>query len=266
DLGEVPQGQPVTVDVLSNDTNPFDGEPRTVVDAFVETGSGSASVSGDQVVVTPGADYVGRFVVVYTVEDATGEPERRQDARITATVLGAPDTPARPAIGSVGDSEVVVDITPPNDNGSPITGYEVTASGGPTVTCATTTCRVGGLTNDVTYTFTVVATNAVGSADPTAPSAGARPSVAPGPVVAAAAPDVAIGPVAAPSVPFGDQELSLTWREPVNNGSDIVGYDVQISPMPPGGTTQVRLDGNVTSYVWQGLVNGDSYRFRVRAV
>lgn len=253
DLGEVPQGQPVTVDVLSNDTNPFDGEPRTVVDAFVETGSGSASVSGDQVVVTPGADYVGRFVVVYTVEDATGEPERRQDARITATVLGAPDTPARPAIGSVGDSEVVVDITPPNDNGSPITGYEVTASGGPTVTCATTTCRVGGLTNDVTYTFTVVATNAVGSSDPSAPSAEARPDVAP-------------GPVAAPSVQFGDQELSLTWREPVNNGSDIVAYDVQISPMPPGGTTQVRLDGNVTSYVWQGLVNGDSYRFRVRAV
>src|SRR5690606_41323418 len=94
----------------------------------------------------------GRSARVYPGADETGEPERRQDARSTATVLGAPDTPARPAIGSVGDSEVVVDITPPNDNGSPITGYEVTASGGPTVTCATTTCRVGGLTNDVTYT------------------------------------------------------------------------------------------------------------------
>ncbi|WP_156222794.1 Ig-like domain-containing protein [Pseudactinotalea suaedae] len=252
DIGEVHQGDSVSVPVLDNDTNPFEGRPRTIVDAFVETGAGTASVQGDSVVVTPAADYVGRLVVVYTVEDATGEPERRREARITGTVLGVPEVPARPAIESVGNREVVVDITPPDDNGSPITGYEVTASGGGTTTCATTTCRIAGLTNDVTYTFTVVAINDVGRSEPSASSAEARPDVSP-------------GPVPAPSVEFGDTELHLAWSAPTNEGSPIHTYDVQISPPPPNGQSQISLDGGASSYTWAGLTNGVTYEFRLRA-
>ncbi|WP_156250356.1 Ig-like domain-containing protein [Pseudactinotalea terrae] len=252
DIGEVHQGESVSVPVLGNDTNPFPGEPRTIVDVFVETGEASASIQGDQVVVTPAPSYDGRLVVVYTVQDATEESERWRQARVTGTVLGVPEAPARPAIESVGNREVVVDITPPDDNGAPITGYEVTASGGPTVACPTTTCRITGLTNDVTYTFTVVAINEVGTSEPSASSAEARPDVSP-------------GPVAAPSVEFGDSELRLAWSAPANEGSPIHTYDVQISPPPPSGQSQISLDAGATSYTWTGLTNGVTYEFRIRA-
>lgn len=252
DIGEVHQGQTVTVPVLANDTNPFDGGDRTIIDVVVETGDATPSIQGDQIQVTAGADYDGRLVLVYTVQDATGERERWRQARITGTVLGAPEVPARPQIESVGNREVVVSITPPDDNGAPITGYEVAASGGPVTTCGTTTCRVTGLTNDVTYTFTVVAINEVGRSDPSAPSAEARPDVSP-------------GPVAAPSVDYGDSELHLTWTEPSNEGSPITTYDVQISPPPPNGQSQVSLDAGATSYTWSGLTNGVTYEFRIRA-
>lgn len=251
-LGEINQGETQTVPVLDNDTNPFGDGPRTIVGAELETGNADVTVQGDSVVVTPGADYVGRLSVVYTVADATDDSERWAQARVTATVLGAPDTPARPGIESVGSREVVVDITPPDDNGSPITGYEVSASGGPTTTCATTTCVVGGLTNDVTYTFTVVAINAVGSSDPSASSAEARPDKAP-------------GPVPAPSVEFGDGQLDLSWNEPVNEGSDLETYDIRITPAAPDGRTQVQLDAGSTAYTWAGLANGTTYKFQIRA-
>ncbi|MFV0253775.1 MAG: Ig-like domain-containing protein [Beutenbergiaceae bacterium] len=252
DLGEVFQGVPASADVLANDTNPFPGQPRTISSVGVETGSGSVTVSGDQVIVTPAADFVGRITVVYTVQDATGDPERQVQARVTATVLGVPDAPPRPAIESVGDSEVVLDLTAPSDNGSPITGYRVTVSDGRTVDCASTTCRVTGLTNGVDYTFTVVAINVVGESQPSAPSASVRPDVAPGPVVP-------------PTIGYGDSELSLTWTVPENNGSQITNYDVQISP-PTAGGGQVRLPGTATSHTWTGLTNGTVYRVRVRAL
>ncbi|WP_420110878.1 Ig-like domain-containing protein [Pseudactinotalea sp.] len=251
-IGEVHQGDTVTVPVLENDTNPFEGEPRTIVDVFVETGRADVSIQGENVAVTPAADFVGRLVVVYVVQDATEDSERWRQARITGTVLGAPEAPPRPAIESEGNREVVVSITPPNDNGAPISHYEVTASGGGTTTCQTTTCRITGLQNGTTYTFTAVAVNEVGPSDPSAPSGEATPDVAP-------------GPVAAPSVEYGDTELHVSWSEPPNEGTPINSYDVQISPPPPNGQSQISLDAGATSYTWTGLTNGVTYEFRVRA-
>lgn len=250
-IGEINQGDSQTVPVLANDTNPFDGGDRRIVDAFVQTGSGGVDISGDSVVVTPAGDYVGQFVVVYTVADDTEDPERWAQARVTAVVLGSPEVPARPAVGEEGNRQVTIDISPPQDNGSPITSYEVTASGGPTTTCETTTCVIGGLQNGTTYTFTVVAVNAVGPSEPSPPSAEATPDVRP-------------GPVAAPSVEYGDGELSLAWTQPVNEGTDINEYDIQISPAPGSGS-QVSVDGGTLSYTWEGLTNGTTYEFRVRA-
>ncbi|BEU98748.1 hypothetical protein ACDW_44540 (plasmid) [Acidovorax sp. DW039] len=74
----------------------------------------------------------------------------------------------------VGNGAVTLSWTAPASNGgSAIQSYAVTgtpAGGGATVSCpapvTTTTCTVSGLTNGVSYTFTVTATNAAGSSNP----------------------------------------------------------------------------------------------------
>ena len=91
------------------------------------------------------------------------------------TVPGAPT-----GVGAQAqDASAVVSWTEPSfDGGLPITGYTATASPGGR-TCATTgatSCTVTGLTNDVAYTFTVVARNSKGSSGASLPSAAVTPS------------------------------------------------------------------------------------------
>ena len=77
-----------------------------------------------------------------------------------------------------GDGQASVVWTKPADNGSTITGYTVTSSGGQTCTTSnadTLSCAVTGLTNGTAYTFTVTATNGVGTSAASAPSNSVTP-------------------------------------------------------------------------------------------
>jgi len=71
-----------------------------------------------------------------------------------------------------------VSITPPvSDGGSPITSYTVTSSpDGITVTGTASPITITGLTDGTSYTFTVVATNAVGVSQPSPASNAVTPS------------------------------------------------------------------------------------------
>src|SRR5690606_24307342 len=187
------QGKETRVPVLANDSNPFpDVAPLTLVDAVVETGQGSASVTGDQVAVTPRDDFIGVMVVRYRVQDATKDPDREVEGRIQLTVLGKPDAPPTPRVEEVRSKTVVLSWDPPNNNGADITGYTVRSQNGYEKACGTTTCTLDGLTNNVEYTFTVFATTAVGDGPASPPSAVARPDEKP-------------DPPAAPTLEFGDQ-------------------------------------------------------------
>jgi len=247
DLGTVDQGERQSVDVLAGAYNPFPGEPLRVVDAYTEAGTVDVGFSGGQVTVTPGADFVGRAVVVFVVEDATKDARRHVEGRLTMNVVGVPERPAPPRVEDVRDRTVVLSWTAPTNNGSPITGYTVESSGSATQ-CATTTCTISGLTNNVEYTFTVTATNAVGDSEPSGPSAVARPDVKPERPMP-------------PRLTFGDGELQVEWTAPPTAGSPVESYDLMISPA--GGSGQVSVSG--TSYTWSGLTNGQEYRVQVRA-
>ena len=74
-------------------------------------------------------------------------------------------------------------------------------------------------------------------------------------------------PAAAPHAPSnlraarGDGEVALNWRAPNSGGSAIKYYEYNVD-----GGAWISTRGKPTSYTVTGLTNGETYRFRVRAV
>ncbi len=129
------------------------------------------------------------------------------------TPMAAPTVPGAPTIVSAtsGNTEVIVTWTAPADGGSAITGYTVSASPGPATatTAGATSAAVTNLSNGISYTFTVTATNSVGTGAPSDPSAGVIPNPT--------APDAPTGANAV----AGDGQATVSWTDPDSNGSAI---------------------------------------------
>ncbi|MDR1558219.1 MAG: fibronectin type III domain-containing protein [Clostridiales bacterium] len=92
--------------------------------------------------------------------------------------LTPPDPPTQ-VTAEAGDAQAVVIFLPPaGDGGSEITRYTVTSYPDyVTATGIASPITVTGLKNGVNYTFTVTASNAVGTGESSAPSAAVRPQV-----------------------------------------------------------------------------------------
>jgi peptidoglycan/xylan/chitin deacetylase (PgdA/CDA1 family) len=191
--------------------------------------------------------------VVKTVQEVIGGPVNPPvSPDPSPTVPGAPGTPS----GVAGDASVAVSWTAPtSDGGSPITGYTVTASPGG-ATCSTSgalSCTVTALTNGTAYTFTVRATNSIGTGPASAPSAPVTPATVTGATVP--------GAPGTPTGVAGDRRVSVSWTAPTSDGgSPITGYTVTASPGGATCSTSGPLSCTVT-----GLTNGTAYTFTVRA-
>src|SRR5690606_3262088 len=254
-VDEADQGKTITVPVLDNDINPFqaEGTPLKILSATVESGSGDAAAVGDQVSVTPDGSFVGVMAVRYRIQDATKDPDREVDGRITVVVQGVPEAPGVPRVTTVEDRTVVLAWSTPSNNGAEIDHYTVTSVGGRpySKTCETTTCTLDGLVNNVEYTFQVVAHNRVGDGKPSPLSEPARPDVRPETPLP-------------PKLVFGDKSLAVSWTTPQSNGSPVESYTLQISPAPlRGASEKTGVTGNALT--WDGLENGTNYQVRVRA-
>jgi chitinase len=112
-------------------------------------------------------------------------------ARQKRTAPSAPSAPAAPT-AVAGDAQATVSWQPPARTGtSPISAYTVTSNPGAiraTADGATTQTVVTGLTNGVSYTFTVVATNGAGDSPASLPSNAVTPSAASPPAAPSPAP------------------------------------------------------------------------------
>ncbi len=160
------------------------------------------------------------------------------------TVPGAPTDVSAPK----GNGQASVSWTPPASNGgSAITEYTVTASGGQIAhTTGATKVTVIGLTNGTAYTFTVTATNAIGTSPASAASTAVIPSTVP------------VAPTGV-SATAGNGQASVSWTPPTNGGSAITMYTVTAS----GG--QVATTTGATTATVTGLPNGIGCTFTVTA-
>jgi YVTN family beta-propeller protein len=135
------------------------------------TSTGSASplhVTG----LTNGQSYT--FTVRATNGAGTGSPSAPSNSVTPRGLPGAPTIASvTPAAG-----QVTVAFSPPaSDGGAPIAVYTVTSSpGGISVSGTSSPINVTGLTSGTTYTFTVTATNVVGTGPASAPSSPVVPS------------------------------------------------------------------------------------------
>jgi len=171
----------------------------------------------------------------------------------TVTDLYNPFIPDPPTgvFATGGDQSADVSWTvPASDGGHALSFYTVqTIPGGALQVPATqTSVTVTGLTNGDEYRFTVTATNSVGVSHLSAQSAPVVPAGLPGP-----ASQLAVAP--------GDRFATVTWHAAPSNGSAINAYRVTASP---GGATTV-VSGSQRAATLNGLTNGDTYKFTVRA-
>ena len=161
-----------------------------------------------------------------------------------------PDAPPAPT-AAAGNQQAQVTWTAATGNGASVTAYTVISN--PTSkTCSTTgalTCVVPGLDNGKAYTFRVRATNDVGLGPSSAASAPVIPSTVPG-----APTDV--------TASFGNESVTVGWKDPSTNGTKIVSYTATSTPTNRSCTV---TGATATSCTVKNLVNGDAYSFRVRA-
>jgi parallel beta-helix repeat protein len=129
------------------------------------------------------ADHDGRapFDQPSVANTGVGTPNfaDRGALELAALTLTAPTAPTG-VQASAGKAQAVVSWTAASDGGSPVTGYTVTAApgGGTVTTTGATTATVTGLTNGTSYTFTLTATNAIGTSPASAASAAVTPTAA----------------------------------------------------------------------------------------
>jgi prepilin-type N-terminal cleavage/methylation domain-containing protein len=100
-----------------------------------------------------------------TAPTATTTTTAAPTTTTTAAPVTAPGAPTSPTGSwSSTTSALVSWVAPASNGGSAITHYTVTASpGGASCTTSSTSCTVSGLSSTTTYSFTITATNAVGT-------------------------------------------------------------------------------------------------------
>ena len=172
-------------------------------------------------------------------------------------VVGAtkPTAPLNVVATSNGAQRSVISWSAPSSTGgSVITSYTVTASSGAgTCTTTTTTCTISNLANGTTYSFTVTATNSVGTSDSSAPASATTASLY----------SITFDAKSGTPVNSGSFLTSSTVSEPTaptRNGYVFAGWSasesgaIEAFPYAPGVTN------NITMYArWDALDHAVSF-------
>ena len=218
------------------------------------------------------------YYLVVTAVNAAGQSGPSNEVAVTPQLVvpGAPSAVSAAAL----DDGAAVGWTVPASNGNDISRWTITPYVAGVAQNATTLPATGrnlspdqgsadsydlsGLTNGLSYTFTVTATNPVGPGQPSAQSNAVTPAVS-----------VPFPPTGLAAV-AGNGAVALSWSAPSNDGgSSLTGYDVY-EGTSSGGESGTPVNGSVPvdssctagtcDYTVTPLANGTTYYFTVRAV
>jgi trimeric autotransporter adhesin len=237
--------------------NPITGYKVTArLGVNVTTGPGSTQNGTGSPITVTGLTNGQLYTVTVDASNAAGTgPQSKGFVVAPDTLPGAPATVTAANATQPGDATGTATVSwqpPASNGGSPIISYTAVSSPGG-ITAVTNSGQssvpVTGLTIGTSYTFTVYATNAVGSG----PSSGPSNAVTPTPVGTPSPPQV-------PGAATLDQSAYVSCLPPATDGSTpIVSYTVTSSP---GGITAT---GSSCPILVTGLTDGTSYTFTVTA-
>ncbi len=222
------------------------GSPVTVYTVTSNPGGKTATGTTSPINVTGlsiGENYT--FTVTATNSIGTSLPSSVSNS---VTITTTPDKPTN-VTAIAGNSQATVSFDAPSfDGGSSINSYIVKSNPGAVIKYgASSPLIVTGLTNGVSYTFTVAAINSRGSGDISLPSQAVTPATVPG----------------APSEVIANMingELMVRFTSPaLDGGSVITGYIVKSNP------EGITFTGTSSPIIVSGLTNGTSYTFSVAA-
>jgi uncharacterized repeat protein (TIGR03803 family) len=215
-----------------------------------KTASGPATASSITVKgLTNGQTYT--FTVTATNAIGTGPPSGQSNQVTPGIVPGAPTN----VTATAGNGQATVHFKLPANSGGPITSCTATSHpGSATASHPGSPITVTGLTNGAAYTFTVTATNAIGTGPASKPSNSVTPATVPG------APSIV-------NATGANKEVTVTFTAPASNGGEpITSYTVTSSPGGKKTTEKVNpASEKVTPITVTGLTNGKAYTFTVTA-
>ena len=211
---------------------------------------GPRNVSGASATI-PGLTESTSYQVQVLARNAEGDSPWSPSGSGQTGAQGAPDVP-HSLSATRGNRQVMLSWVQPS-GGAEVTHYEYEqdVSGTWISTRSTDTdYTVRNLTNGQSYTFRVRAANSAGQSAPSAASASVTPATAPG----------------APrniGVTAGDEQVELNWTAPASDGGEtITDYEYEQN----GSGAWTSTGGTAPSATVTGLMNGLSYRFKVRAL
>ncbi len=207
-----------------------------------------------------------RFYRVFAT-NANGDGPASNTASATTTTASPPDPPRNLRATAADSSQINLRWdAPADDNGSAVTGYyiEVSDNAGSSWTdlvvntgSTATTYPHTGLDPVTTRHYRVSAINSEGTSNPSNVASATTTANVPG------------RPTGLTATARGQNRIDLSWTAPTNNGgSDITGYQIEVSLQRTTGWTVLVANTNAEDTEWEhiGLDAGSTRYYRVRAI